>query len=56
MQNAKCKMQNQVRMKPFAEAKAYFCGKDLSFYIPKVVVPYRGIIFAQNLPHRPAVL
>ena len=56
MQNAKCKMQNQVRMKPFAGAKANFCGKNLSFYTPKMIVPYRKIILAHNFPHRLAVL
>ena len=56
MQNAKCKMQNQVRMKPFAGAKANFCGKNLSFSTKKVLVPYRKIFCAQNFLHRPTVL
>ena len=43
-------------MKPFAEAKAIFCGKDMSFYTQKIAVPYKKILFAQNLPYRPAVL
>ena len=56
MQNAKCEMQNQARLKPFDEAKAIFCGKSLSFYTPKMIVPYRKIILAHKFPHRPAVL
>jgi len=55
-ENAKCKMQNQARLKPFAEAKAIFCGKSLTFYAQKVVVPYKKIFFVQSLLYRHAVL
>ena len=51
MQNAKCKM-NEA----FCFAKAIFCGKSLTFYTQKVVVPYKKIFFVQNLLYRHAVL
>jgi len=49
-------MQNAKLMKPFADAKAIFCGKSLTFYTQKVVVPYKKIFFVQNLLYRHAVL
>ena len=43
MQNSKCKMQNQGRMKPFAGAKSYYMVRFASEY-PKAHCPMSFLV------------